>query len=201
VERVARAHEEVLDELIGTTVVIPMRMCTVYRTEENVRAMLRREEPNLKAALELLEGKLEWGVKVMSGGGRAGAGGPGAGSASAAEDARTAPSGTAYLARRRAQREDREEQDRVLADAAAEIHESLGARAHAALLNATQAGDGASQGVVLNAVYLVDLEVTERFHREVDSLREQFEPLGLELIETGPWPPYNFVPGDVGAAW
>ena len=37
VERVARAHETVLDRIRAQATVIPMRMCTVYRSEAGVR--------------------------------------------------------------------------------------------------------------------------------------------------------------------
>jgi hypothetical protein len=53
----------------------------------------------------------------------------------------------------------------------------------------------------MNGVYLVERENTDAFHQEVDDLRERFADIGLDLVPSGPWPPYNFVPGDVGATW
>ena len=200
VERVARAHEAVLDDLCARTVVVPMRMCTVYRSDENLRMMLRREEADLRAALEFLDGKLEWGVKVIAPGepeGRV------ADSGTAAGDARAASSGTDYLARRRARRDEQAATETVQAEAAAEIHERLCGLAHEGRLNPTQAPDlpGQDGRMLANGVYLVERELTDSFHEEGRELEERFADLRLELVESGPWPPYNFVPGDVGAAW
>ncbi len=40
-----------------------------------------------------------------------------------------------------------------------------------------------------------------RFTPRSSALQAEFEPLGLELEPTGPWPAYNFIPGTIGAAW
>jgi hypothetical protein len=201
VERVARAHEAVLDDLCAGTVVVPMRMCTVYRSDENLRTMLRREAENLRSALEFLDGKLEWGVKVLAPGEPDTHPAPDAGAA--ADDARSASSGADYLARRRARRDEQAELEALQADAAAEIHEALAEVSHDGLLNPIQSSDlpGRQGRLVMNGVYLVEREATEAFHDEVEDLEQRFASLGLELLRTGPWPPYNFVPGDVGAAW
>src|SRR5947209_3475777 len=63
VERVARAHEGVLDAAGRQVTVIPMRMCSIYRDEAGVRSMLEREAPAMRRALELLRDKAEWGGK------------------------------------------------------------------------------------------------------------------------------------------
>jgi hypothetical protein len=201
VERVARAHEAVLDDLCARTVVVPMRMCTVYRSDVNLRAMLQREAVNLRSALEFLDGKLEWGLKVLAPGESDTRPAPDAGAA--ADDARSASSGADYLARRRARRDEQAELEALQADAAAEIHEALAEVSHDGLLNPIQTSElpGRQGRLVMNGVYLVEREATEAFHDEVEELEQRFASLGLELLRTGPWPPYNFVPGDVGAAW
>ncbi|HWD64032.1 MAG TPA: GvpL/GvpF family gas vesicle protein [Solirubrobacteraceae bacterium] len=201
VERVARAHEAVLDDLCARTVVVPMRMCTVYRSDESLRAMLQREEVNLRSALEFLDGKLEWGLKVVAQGEAEPLAAPESGAA--ADDARAASSGADYLARRRARRDEQAELEGLQADAAAEIHEAMAEVAHDGLLNPIQSSElpGRQGRLVMNGVYLVEREATEEFHQTVEELERRFASLGLELQRTGPWPPYNFVPGDVGAAW
>lgn len=201
VERVARAHEAVLDDLCARTVVVPMRMCTVYRNDDNLRAMLGREEANLRSALEFLDGKVEWGVKVLATGDPDSRSAPDSGAA--ADDARAASSGVDYLARRRARRDEEAELEALQADAAAEMHDALAEIAHDGLLNPIQNSElpGHRGRLVMNGVYLVEREATEAFHQEVEELEQRFSSLGLELLRTGPWPPYNFVPGDVGAAW
>jgi hypothetical protein len=205
VERVARAHETVLDQIGARATVIPMRMCTVYRTEAGVRDMLRREAAGLCDALDHLEGKAEWGVKAFADATRVAsiteadgedAAGEGHG---AADEVR----GAAYMRRRRDERDEREHARQQLEGAAAEIHDRL----------CTLAGDGHvlpaqrpevsghAGDMVLNGVYLVGDDDVERFHTEVQLLEAEFAPLGVELALTGPWPAYNFIPGTIGATW
>src|SRR5207237_5682658 len=62
----ARAHEDVLDAALQLATVVPMRLCTIYSSEEQVREMLDRERALLLDALERLEGKAEWGVKLIA---------------------------------------------------------------------------------------------------------------------------------------
>jgi hypothetical protein len=199
VERVARAHETVLDQIRAQATVIPMRMCTVYRSEAGVREMLRREADALCQAIDHLEGKAEWGVKAFADTGRTAA-------VTAGDEAEEAPGsarGAAYMRQRRDERDRRERARQQLEEAASQIHDRL----------CTLAGDGQvlpSQrpevsghvgDMVLNGVYLVDDDDRERFHAEVQLLEAEFAPRGVELELTGPWPAYNFVPGTIGAAW
>ena len=191
VERVARSHEAVLDELSRWATVVPMRMCTVYLTEASLREMLRRESRRLEAALAELDGKLEWGVRLVLAGGQPAA--TTRAERSSAQDAAQASTGTDYLNRRRAQRTLEAEQEDRLSAAGAVVHETLLSVAVDGRLMAPHAGSAA--GTVSNGVYLVQRVRSQDFHSEVDRLRAQLGEAGLELVETGPWPPYNFVPG------
>jgi len=65
-EEKARAHERVLDEARSRMTVVPMRLCTIYRGEDQVREMLAREHDVFVDALRRLEGHTEWGVKLIA---------------------------------------------------------------------------------------------------------------------------------------
>jgi hypothetical protein len=52
--------------------------------------------------------------------------------------------------------------------------------------------------MVLNGVYLVDDASLATFHEAIEAAQEEFGPEGIELVATGPWPPYNFVPDAIG---
>ena len=62
----SRAHERALEQIHSQATVIPIRMCTVYRTEGGVRERLRRDARSLEHALSHLRGKDEFGVKVFA---------------------------------------------------------------------------------------------------------------------------------------
>jgi hypothetical protein len=197
VEATARAHEMVLDHVRAQVTVIPMRMCTVYRTEGGIREMLRREAGSLGDALDHLDGKDEWGVKVFLDIARAG------GRIRDADAGAGDRTGTDYMERKRRERDDREQAMELAEEAAAEIHERLSALASDAQVIPLQRPEvsGRSGEMILNGVYLVLAESVERFLEEVRSLQAELEPQAIELEPTGPWPAYNFVPGTIGAAW
>lgn len=201
VEETARRHELVLEAIGQAATVIPMRMCTVYSSEAGVRELLRSERRALSDALDYLDGKTEWGVKVFSyspAEDRAGA------SIAPDHGARArGPSGAAYMQRRLRERDARAAAAQQLEAAATQIHEALCTVAADAVIAPPQRPQlsGRSGEMVLNGVYLVGDEARDRFHARARALAEQFADLGLELECTGPWPAYNFVPGTIGAAW
>jgi len=196
VEATARAHEAVLESVRDQTTVIPMRMCTVYRTEGGIREMLAREAVPFRDALDHLDGKAEWGVKVFT-------------SVTRPDEIPTVDAGAgdspgaAYMERRRTDRERRQRALQMAEEAADLIHERLSAVATDAQVISLQRPEvsGHSGDMILNGVYLVPDNVAEAFHEEVGALASELEPHGVELYPTGPWPAYNFVPGTIGAAW
>jgi hypothetical protein len=192
VERLARAHEAVLDWTRERFTVVPMRMCTVYKTEGGVREMLRRESATFEDALSQLEGRSEWGVKVFAAPARRGS-----------QQDLNVTSGSEYLGQRQRELERKEEEAERSHEAAAEIHERLCALACDGLAVPPQRPEASGHDgeMVLNGVYLVEDEDAEPFQTAVTELRSEFEPLGIDLVLTGPWPAYNFVPGTIGAAW
>ncbi len=199
VEGIARTHEGVLDALRKRTTVIPMRMCTIYRTEGGVREMLTRDSRALRKALEYLDGKTEWGVKVFFDPDRVRS----AGADAAEPDSTAGATGAAYMERRRHERDHKEEIRNVIDDASVEIDQRLRALAADGLRNPPQRPEASGHPgeMVLNGVYLVEDEARAAFHEEAQALQAMFRSIGVELVQTGPWPPYNFVPSTIGATW
>ena len=50
--------------------------------------------------------------------------------------------------------------------------------------------------MLFNGSYLVADRA--RFEQEVGELAAEYRDSGVELELTGPWPPYNFVPAELG---
>jgi len=186
VERTARAHEHVLEEIRSRTPVIPMRMCTVYRTETGLREMLSREADALRETLSRLHDRTEWGVKVLL-------------DPSQRRDDRSSPG--AYIKRRREQLDQDQDLTARVQEATSQIHESLCAAASEGVLVPLQRPEASGRRIemVLNGAYLVEDAAQDRFREQVGALQSQFAALGLVLELTGPWPAYNFVGGTIGA--
>lgn len=192
VEATARAHQAVLDRIHAQATVIPMRMCTVYRTEGGIREMLSREAGPLQEAIEQLDGRSEWAVKAFADIAASGGG-------TQADDA----SGAAYMERLRNEGERRERALATADEAAAQIHDRLSAVVTDARVIPLQRAEvsGHAGEMILNGVYLVAEDDAPALHEHVAALRSEFEEHGIELVLTGPWPAYNFIPATIGAAW
>lgn len=194
VERVARGHEEVLEAAGARQTLVPMRMCSIYRDRGRVESMLVREREWLRAALQDLQGRAEWGVKVFAA--------PRQRAGTAVESEGEPASGAAYMERRRREQSERGRVDEDIASASEAIFARLSSLSSRALVVPPQRPEvsGHSGDMVLNSVYLVPNDELEAFHVAVTALQDEHEPLGLEIIATGPWPAYNFVPDATGAS-
>lgn len=186
-EATARAHDAVVSAVVGRGPAVPLRLATVFRDDDRVRESLDERRADFVAALELVSGRTEWGVRAY--GDRATLT---AAVAEAKAEAGTMTPGAAYLARRRAQLSAQETVERDAAERAAQVHERLLRRAAAGRCQplTDPAVSGRRDWMVLNGTYLVDDDRTEDFTATVTALGAEFPGIRLEL--TGPWPPYSF---------
>jgi Gas vesicle synthesis protein GvpL/GvpF len=195
-ERVARQHEAVLERALEGGTIVPLRICTIFADEEGVAHMLAERRSVLDTALDVLDGRQEWGVKLLVD--RAALERAARASAPDAfdEEVETRSAGGAYMLRRRQERQLRELADRLAQDLAEDVHARLQDWATDAVVNPPQNPElsGHEGEMLLNAAYLVETAKVERLHELVAELRELHRGLGARLELTGPWPPYNFVP-------
>ncbi|MEV7178128.1 GvpL/GvpF family gas vesicle protein [Kitasatospora sp. NPDC093679] len=182
-EAAVRAHHRVIAELARSGHTLPLRFATLYRDDRGAAAFLRGAGPRLRAALDRVADHAEWGVKVYL-------------DAAAPDPADVgAPAdrpGTAYLLRRRAQRDALARRFEEAAAGAREIHATLAARAGRAAEHPLQSAEasGRSDPMLLNGAYLVEQDGAAEFGAAVTDLGRRFTGVRLEL--TGPWPPYSF---------
>jgi hypothetical protein len=203
-ERVARAHEEVLERALQTTTIAPLRLCTIYESEAGVRAMLERESASFLDILGRLEGRQEWGVKLLLDPARmadeARARSPDADTLEAQLAEST--EGGAYMLRRRLERHLSEIVDSLTAEVARHVHARVQDWAVDAVTRPAQNRDlsGHEGEMVLNGAYLIEADRVEGLRELVGELESHHQALGARIELTGPWPPYNFVPsGGAGA--
>ena len=185
-ERRVRAHEEVLEAVLGSVPVVPFRFATIYRSEEHLRAALG-EDGRFEQLLEQIRGKVELGVKGFLS--------PMARAAEETGAGTDVTSGRRYLEEKQSARRRAEEHDALKAELAHESHERLAAVAHDAVANAPQPSEvsGRDAEMFLNGAYLVSRDEEERFRGALQELERKFAATGAAYELTGPWPPYNFV--------
>jgi hypothetical protein len=190
-EAVARAHESVLEAALPHGPIVPMRVCTIYRSEEHVAAMLAERKGSFEHALARLAGRAEWGVKLTADRQRvAEAARARVGRAAGA----TAGAGGSYLGRKQQDMLLRDEVDEILDAATAESHARLQEWAAAYELLPPQRRElsGVEGDMVHNGAYLVDDDRLEGFKGVVAELQQQYAGQGLGFDLTGPWPAFHF---------
>ena len=191
-----RAHHSVLESVVAQQVIIPLKFCTIYRSEDGLREMLAQHHDAFLATLAALQGKKEWGVKVY------------VQRETLAREIEQSdricklkgemaqkPDGVAYFLKRKLEETISAEMERYSDECAQASHDRLAGHAESSVINPLHSKEisGGADSMILNGAYLVAEEHLADFQSELAKLQEEFGYMGFGLEMTGPWPPYNFV--------
>ncbi len=189
VSEVAVGHEAVVEHFtrLRAVTVVPMKLLTLFSSEENAREGLRRRRSAIDAAMRRIAGCEEWGVRIFAESHATWipAGTPG-----------EPTTGTAFLAARKAAREAGQGARARALDAAHHTYDRLAefARASNQRPRASEPGQNAP---LLDAAFLVVVASRAEFKAAARSEADACAAAGAEMTLTGPWPAYNFV-GETG---
>jgi len=186
-EETAHAHDDVLARTVGRVALVPLRFGAVYRSEDGVREMMTQRSDEFRDQLARLRGRVELGVKAFL-----------VETDSAPGETPAPATGRDYLLQKQRQRALEADVEATARETVATVHERLASLAEDARANPPQHPElsGRRERMVLNGAYLVPVERQDAFAGEVAELARRHADDGLELVLTGPWPPYNFVHGD-----
>jgi hypothetical protein len=204
-ERVARAHEAVLDAVLAEATIVPLRLCTIYENPDGVRRMLTQEHQGLSAALAGLVGHQEWGFKFFVDPDEVETEARSSSDeiAELSKEVERQSGGGAYMLGRRLERHLREASGALAGSAAADVRAILESTGDIAVVMRPPQNrelSGHEGEMLANAACLVDVAGLERLRQLAAEIEERHERLGARVELTGPWPPYNFVPGGDTAA-
>lgn len=187
VSRVAVAHEAVVESFITSTAVLPMKLFTIFTTDDRALEHVRAQRARIAGVVKRVANQQEWGVRVVLD----------RTLAAAAPPTKNAPAragtGVSYLAQKKAYRDASKELASRARETVAALFDRLAARAGDAKRRA--ASDLPVQGgpLLLDAAFLIPRARAAAFKalavRESKALARQ----GYGLTVTGPWPPYTFV--------
>jgi len=184
----AVGHEAVVEHAARAGTVVPMKLFTLFTSDERALAHVRRTRRRIDRIVQRVAERDEWGVRLSLDHARARRGV----TARARRGARGATTGTAFLLRRKQEHDAVRallERARVEAD---RLYELLARRARDARRSTpAQPPDGVR--VLLDAAFLVDERQAAAFRAAVRTEGRRLGAHGLDLTLTGPWPPYTFV--------
>src|SRR5881394_1076621 len=185
----ALAHEHVIETVMKNYTIIPMSFGTVFRTDDDIRQVLRSIYPSLKDVLKQMAGKLEFGLKVNWDRDQI------------IEDIKRDDEEirqfhqeiirkhlqSTYLARMQLGRMI----DKALAERSIsyvrEIYEAL-----RGVCVASRDNQPIGDKMIMNAAFLVERQREAQFDNAVNKVAKKHGQR-LKFKYTGPWPPYNFV--------
>jgi hypothetical protein len=198
-ERVARAHEAVLDQVMPQTTLVPLRICTLYEDAQGARRMLEKERTVLTKALESVAGRQEWGLKLLVDPERllAHARESSREATSIAAEVEGATEAGAYMLRRRLERHVREMADGIAEELIVDVRDRVESLGFEYVTRPPQNRElSQHEGeMLMNVACLVDEEGLDRLRELATGVGQDYQSLGARVEMTGPWPPYNFVLG------
>lgn len=159
-------HEDVVESLMKTCDLLPVRFGMHVADESAVATVLERQRDELVAALGRVCGAVELSVRI-------------AGDREPSRVPVVAASGAEYM---RAKARDVTAEESV----ATRVHEPL-----SQLARVSRRWENISSDDPFRAAYLVERDVIARFADRVAGLQQ--ENPDLRILCTGPWPPYSFV--------
>jgi hypothetical protein len=189
----ALAHEAVIEHFAGAGAVLPMKLFTLFSSDERaVASLFDRQEglggsdgpesrERLNRILDRVDGRVEWGIRIRLDDVRA--------REVLAAEARAAGSqgsGKAFLLRKKL------EQD-ASRELAVRLHAELAAGAAEAVRREPAASPAAGGRLLLDAAFLVSRERGAEFEAIVERCAGRLAPRACDVTLTGPWPPYHFI--------
>ena len=185
----ALAHEHVIESVMKSHTIIPMSFGTVFRTDDDIREVLRSIYPSLKDVLEQMSGKVEFGLKVTWDRDQI------------VEELKRQDEEihrfhleitkkhlqSTYFARMQLGRMIDKALVETSSEYVREIYEAL-----RDVCVASRDNKPIGDKMIMNAAFLIEREQRSRVRRRREPRGQAFGNR-LNFRYTGPWPPYNFV--------
>jgi hypothetical protein len=187
VSRIAIAHEAVVESFITSAAVLPMKLFTIFTTDERALKYVQSEGARIAALVRRVKNQQEWGVRVVLDRSRAAAALP------KRKAAAKPGSGVAYLAQKKASRDVSRELASRARDTVAELFDRLAARAGDARRRSASELPVEGGPLLLDAAFLVPRAKAASFKALAARESRALARHGYGLTVSGPWPPYTFV--------
>ena len=179
ISRHALAHASVVEFFFRSAPVIPLKLFTLFSSDEAASRQLGRRRAALRGMFARLRGREEWGVRVVAG-------------EREAESARTLESGRDYLQVKKRLHEQAAAPPRTIVRA---VNGALASLGKAAVKTRKEAfpPPGAGRPYVAGASFLVKAGRRAAWKTLVARTAASLAKGGHRLELSGPWPPYHFV--------
>jgi hypothetical protein len=195
VSKAAVAHEAVVEHFVDADAVLPMKLFTIFTSDERALRHLSGERSRLTATVKRVAKHQEWGVRVLldRAAAMADAERRTDGKRRSAGSDSKASSGLAYLSRKKAHRDASAELATKARDTVAALYDRLAAKARLARRRSAREMPAQGGSLLLDAAFLVPRSRSQSFRALAAREARALAPQGYAVTLTGPWPPYTFV--------
>lgn len=184
----AAEHEGVVEHAASLGTVVPMKLFTLFSTDERAVDHVKKMKKSLDRVVERIAGCEEWGLRILFDEARA--------ARAAAEEARSrkVTSGKDFLLRKKALDDERRSTGVRASERIDELYERIAKTVKSAQRRAAPNRELAGR-VLLDAVFLVPQPAVEEVKATVAASAEKLAADGFDITLSGPWPAYSFIGG------
>ena len=187
VSRAAVAHEGVVESFLGAAAVLPMKLFTIFTSDERAVDHFRDQRSRISAMVKRVANHHEWGVRVVLDRSAAKK------TSSRRPAADNVGTGIDYLTRKKARRDEALELAARARETVAALYDRLTARAREARRRSAAELPATGGPLLLDAAFLVPRARSAAFRAAAAREARTLAPHGYGLTISGPWPPYTFV--------
>jgi hypothetical protein len=194
VSRVALAHERVVEAFLSADAVLPMKLFTIFASDERAVAHVTASSADLDTLARRVARRQEWGVRLTV---AAMPASPGDGVRSARKGARGAANaprtGAAYLQHKKAVKDAASRRAEEARGVASSLFQALASHATEARRRSSTELPVQGGPLILDAALLVPRSAAARFKAAAARHARALSNEGYTVALSGPWPPYSFM--------
>ena len=183
VSRAAVAHNAVVERFIAADAVLPIKVFTIFTSDERALAQTRSDWERIEALLRGMTGLVEWGLRLVFDQRKA----------PAAATTSRAASGRNYLLDKQRHHTATVTHTRLVRQRTAGVVTALAAIARDVRQRPLATAATSGSRLLLDAAFLVPRTRERRFRTAVAQQTRKLAPEGYAVHLSGPWPPYSFI--------
>jgi Gas vesicle synthesis protein GvpL/GvpF len=191
VSRAAVAHEAVVESFIDQRAVLPMKLFTIFTSDDRAIDQVRGDRRRVDALVKRVANHVEWGIRVSLP--RAGVKPVRSRRLDGSPKTTGAKAGAAYLSRKKALHDAAVEMAEHARETVGQLYDRLGARSRLARRRMARELPAEGGPLLLDAAFLVPRSRATSFRALVTREARRLGRLGYHVTMSGPWPPYTFV--------
>lgn len=173
-------HARVVSECFRNTTVLPFRFGTVFNNDEALRRAVRANRRAFLESVSRLRGKAEMHLKLIVKDGTV--------REAIADKELPATAGREYLTKLREQATRQRERQTKARALSVQVHKLFHPLEEEISCKRVDSG-----GLLIDIAHLIDHKSVEKYQNRYSSAARQLKD--VELLISGPWPPYHFTPG------